>query len=210
MPPDPKHDPLLYLEATLRFTFPGGDVVSGGPKYGDIFNVGVGGGVQVDYLWKLTRALYLGAYLEVDVDSFGGKTTTDSFGDTLKPDTMTTFRILGGIKAREEFAPDGRFFFEEFLGLGANRYPSVQGTLTSGGTVTTGELFASGTTVAFDLGLTVGWNVSPQVGLFLSVVVEVNGGPGEGKDLVFVSSTGSTTPGVMVNAGVNLGVNIRF
>jgi len=206
----PERETLLYLEATLRLTIPGGDVVSGGPRYGDLFNLGVGGGVEFDYLWKLSRILYLGPYVELDVDSFGGTRWTDSFGDTLKPDSMTTFRILGGVKAREELGPAGHFFVEEFLGLGAIHYPSVTGTLNSGGVVTTGEVFGSRTTVAFDLGIKVGWNITPQVGLFLSIVVEINGGPSTGNDIVIVGTTGSTSPGIMVNTGLNLGIDFRF
>jgi hypothetical protein len=210
----PQKDPgtwnLLYLEVALRFTIPGGDVVSGGPKYSDIFNVGVGVGAQFDYLWRLSRTVDLGIYAEVDFDSFGGSTSTDGLGNTIKPETMNTIRILAGGKIRENFGVANRFFAEQFLGLGANVYPSVKGTLTSGGVETTGELFASKTAVAFDLGINIGWEASSQVGFFLGVTLEINGGPGEGKDLIFVSSSGSSTPGVMINTGINLGVNIRF
>jgi hypothetical protein len=204
------HENLLYVEAALRLTFPGGDVISGGPRYGDLFTTGIGGGAQFDYLWKMSRTVYLGAYLEVDFDSFGGTTATDSFGNTIKPDTMNTFRILVGGKLREDLGAEGHFYAEQFLGVGANVYPSVKGTLTSGGVESTGELFGKKTAVAFDLGINVGWDVSRQVGLFLGFSVEINGGPGQGADFVFVSITGSSTPGIMVNAGINLGVNLRF
>jgi hypothetical protein len=201
---------LTYIEASVRFTVPGGTMVSGGGvKYGDLFDVGVGGGLQFGYLWKLSRTVLLGAYFEADYDSFAGTATTDSFGNTLKPDTMNTFRTLVGVKVREEFGSGARFFGEQYLGLGANFYPSVKGTLTTGGASSNGEFLSSKTAVAFDLGANIGWSVSPQVDLFLGFAIEVNGGPGEGKDIVIVS-TGSSRPGTMVNTGINLGLNIKF
>jgi len=201
---------LFYLGAAFRLTFPGGDVVSGigGPKYSDLFSDGVGVGIQGDYLWRLTKSVLFGAYLEVDFDTFAGASTTDSFGTTLKLESMSTPRVLVGAKVREEFGREARFFSEQFMGFGANFYPSVKGTL-SGASTGSGEFFGQKTSLAFDVGVNLGWDVTAQLALVLGFELEVNGGPGKGRDLVIVSS-GSSTPQTMVNGGITLGMNIRF
>jgi len=203
---------LFYLEAAARFTFPGGDVVSGGgsPGYGDFFNTGVGVGLQADYLWRLSPSAFLGAYAEVDIDTFGGSSVTDSFGTTVSPDSMTTYRALIGVKARQEFGSGTRFYFEEYLGLGVTLYPSVNATISGNGMSGSGQLFSSKTNFAFDLGANFGLAVARQVDLFVGIAVGINGGPGKGNDIVIVSNTGSSTPGDMVNASVTLGVNVKF
>jgi hypothetical protein len=200
----------LIFGAALRLTFPGGDVVSGtgALKYGDLFSTGVGVAFHGDYLWRLSRSVLFGAYLEVDYDTFAGASSTDSFGTTLKSGNMNTPRVMVGAKVREEFGRGGAFFSEQFMGFGAIFYPSVQGTL-SGATTGSGELFAQKTSFAFDLGFNIGWDMNEHLGLVLGFELEVNGGPGQGKDLVIVSS-GSSTPQTMVNAGITLGLNVRF
>lgn len=201
---------LLYVEAAARFTFPTGDVVSGGPKYGDLFGTGVGVGLQADYLWRLSRSITLGAYVEFDYDSFQGSSTTDSFGTTLKPDRMSTYRAMLGAKLREDFGPGPHFYLEEYMGFGANFYSPVNATLSGNGMDGSGQLFSAKTSFAFDFGANFGWALAPHVDLFLGLAVAVNGGPGTGRDIVIVSNTGSTTPGPMVNAQITLGVNFGF
>jgi hypothetical protein len=208
-----QRDPVeafTYLQAALRFTFMGGEVTPGsGVNYGDLFSTGIGGSIQGGHLWRLSKTILFGPYLELDLDSFGGKSSTDSFGDALKPDSMNTLRMLGGAKIREEFGSGARFFGDQYLALGVIHYPSVGGTLTSGGITSTGNLFSSKTVAAFDLGADIGWAPSSLIDLFFGFVLSINGAPGEGKDLVIVG-TGSTRPGTPVNFGLNLGVTFKF
>jgi hypothetical protein len=203
---------LFYLEAAARFTFPGGDVVSGGssPKYGDFFGTGAGAGLQADYLWRLSRSVFLGVYVEFDIDRFGGSSVTDTFGTTVRPDSLTMYRALVGAKVREDFGTAAHFYSEQYLGFGVNVYRPVNATISANGMEARGELFSARTTFAFDLGINFGVNVSHQVDLFVGVAVGVNGGPGNGKDIVVVSDSGSTTPGDMVNASLTVGLNIKF
>jgi hypothetical protein len=212
VPKGARPDTLLYGAATLRFTFPGGKVASeaeNGKIYGNFFDTGIGFGVQVNHLWRISPTLDLGPYIEVDYDTFGGLLSTNGIDTVFKPDTMSTLRTLMGAKIRNEWGSDGTWFGECFLGIGAIFYPSVNATTIDPAGDGRGELFSSKTAFALDLGGNLGLVVSSRFDLLICLMLEINGGPGQGKDISFTTS-GSRRPGTMINGGLNFGVNVHF
>src|SRR5439155_5446107 len=81
-----------HLRASLallgRVSIPGnGDVsTDGGITYQDIFNAGIGASLEGDVLLATGGGLLLGGYASIGYDVFGGRSSTDEFGNNLDVD----------------------------------------------------------------------------------------------------------------------------
>ncbi|HXX94086.1 MAG TPA: hypothetical protein VEN81_10655, partial [Planctomycetota bacterium] len=81
-----------------RASIPGdGRVSQASLAYSDLFNVGGGVGLEGALMMPVGGGVELGGYLSGTYDSFGGKSATDDFGNTIDPDPLRVSTvILGG------------------------------------------------------------------------------------------------------------------
>jgi hypothetical protein len=95
--------------------------------YDDLWTEGIGFSVEADFLGAVGRSWKLGGYISVGFDSYGGDADTDSGGDPLEVDTLTTSHVMLGFKVA--LAPNGGFYFDARVGFGAVFYAETEGTL---------------------------------------------------------------------------------
>ena len=197
------------LQAGARFTFPGGAISGiGSVGYHELLGTGIGAELQGARLWRVSRRVSLGAYLEADEDFFpGGGRIPGLFGTTVKTQSSSAFRLLGGAKIREEFGAS-HFYSEQMLGFGAIFHSGIRGDVSNG--MNDAELFARTVRFGMDVGATIGLSVSRQWETFVTLAMQLNGGPGEGRDIAIIAPNFSGNANTQLNFGVTLGLNIRF
>jgi hypothetical protein len=167
-------------------------------EYDDLFKSGFGLGVEGSLLW-LRSDWYLGGYLAIGWETYGGKSATDDIGDTLEADDLGVVTVMAGFKALRSLGSG--FHGEANLGIGAVRYLETGGTLTLSGTPIDVDLFPASTVFAFDVGVRVGYSVG-RFTADLGLGVRLQGAPDTGDLDLDVSS-----PSV---GYLELGVGITF
>jgi hypothetical protein len=208
--PDDRAIPLDSVDLSLRLVFPGGSVtgIGGGPKYRRLFDTGTGLGVAGDYFFKVSPQFKIGPYVEIAYDSFGGGSVKDLFANTIDVDSMATFRVLGGAKAREPLGQDSAFYLEQDTYVGAVIYPDVGGTTSAGPNDL--ELFKGATGFCMGLELGAGWRAGSRVDLFFGTGIEIAGGPDKGENLGILTLNSSKDPENLLNTMIRFGATIRF
>jgi hypothetical protein len=183
-----------------RFSVLGGTVDPDIPAhYNDLFKNGLGFMVEGTLLWPVGRKWHLGPYLSVGWDSYDGKSDTDSFGDTLAPDTMDMTTFLVGVRSVYDLGQ--HFSWDGHMGFGAAHSSAVDGVITLSGVPMDVRVFKPTTVFAWDLGTRFAYQAGPVV-LDAGIGVRVQGAPGNA-DLDFNSSA-------IAEFEVEFGVGVRF
>jgi hypothetical protein len=193
------------LTLSVRESFPlGGDVeTSGTTGYDDIFNPGTGLSLEGDLMFCMDPYWRIGGFLSFGWDRFPGKSDTDIYGDSLKPDAMQIYTILVGFKSHQEFGAG--FFWEGSIGLGAAIYNDVNATFVISGVPHEGvELFQSSAAFAFDLGARFGYG-TPSFAAMFGLGYRIQGGPDRGRDV-----TSYVDPEPLATLSIDLSVRIIF
>jgi hypothetical protein len=183
-----------------RVSLPSGTVESQIPlHYNDLFGTGYGFSVEGSALFPIGPKWHLGPYLSVGWDSFGGKTFTDSTGDTLTPDRLTDLTVLVG--ARSLLDLGHHFGWEAHVGLGAASTSAVDAVFVTGGVPLDTQLFKSSTVFAADFGTRFTYDVG-QVFFQVGLGVRTQSSPKE-SDFAFNS-------GPLTTVEFEFGAGIRF
>jgi hypothetical protein len=167
--------------------------------YGDLFKSGLGLSVEGSLLWHIGPKWHLGPYLSLGWDGYDGKSSTDDFGDTLKPDSMALTTFLVGARALLEIGPQAQL--DLHMAFGATHYGKVDGVLTLSGVPFDVVVFGSSTKFAFDFGSRFNL-VSGPVFFDAGIDIRSQAAP-DNVDFTFDS-------GPLVTFGIEFGVGVRF
>jgi hypothetical protein len=187
-----------------RASFPSdSDVTRDGVTFAELFDPGLGFGVEADLLTVVDREWSVGGYLSVGWDRFDGVRNVDDFGDTLEPDSMDLLTVLAGAKILGQFDPF--FFWEGRMGLGWVHYDAVKADFILGGTrFPDQEFLKASDRLAFELGGRIGMGTQ-HFAVDFGMGFRVMGGPGRGKD-----TTNFIDPDPLVTFILELGLMLRF
>lgn len=201
--------PRFSIALDGRAVFTGGGLFGiGGPTYHDLYGDGLGAGLEVDALWRMSPKVQIGAYVQVDADGFdSGKEIDGLFGTTVEPRRTQTFRVVAGAKLREDFHGDSGFFAEQFAGFGAMVYSDLDGTLSSGGKV---ELLNGATLPTGELGGRFGYAFARESEVFFGIAFEISSGPRRGADLDVIAPGSSGGTEALLAFALQVGVRLRF
>jgi hypothetical protein len=209
----------LTLGAQARVSLPFGEadqgtiIISGNTvfientiDYSELFNVGTGFTLEADLMFRPLappevapryRPTDLGGFVAFEWDSYGGSSTRDQTGTTIRPDALRIPSVFVGVKGAgwvyEHFFGDLRF------GLGAVHYPSLKADFAPGGR---GELFAESWEFAMEIRMHFGWKLGP-LGLVFGMGGRLLTPPSPG-------SQSSLDPGILFTLDFDVGAEIGF
>src|SRR5579862_4887445 len=188
----------------LRNTLPSGNAVQN-VRWGDLVSGGIGVDVQYAELWRASSWVYGGWYADVNIDSFGGRTSSQTDPTTglaaeFRTDRLNTADLEFGGRLRQNF---NGFHIDENVGVGAVMYMKEDVANRSTG-IDKLEFIKSSVNYMFDFGIRVGAPVGKNVELNLGLAFQVNGAPDAGKDF----STLNFRP--MQNLVLGLSLDIGF
>jgi hypothetical protein len=195
----------ISIDVIGRASFADGVIVddpfAGDLLFSDIFDPGVGLGIEGNLLYNLHPDWQAGGYVSFGVDWYNGVRAFDEFGNSLEPETLTVETGFVGLKAVDRLWP---FWWSGQVGLGFAHYESVDATEVVGGVARRGELLGSATRVAFELTGRAGFGERGVAG-FLGIGFRVQGGPDRGAD-----AAPEVDPDVLVAFLLELGLDLRF
>jgi hypothetical protein len=184
------------LTVGLRNTLPGGEAFDS-VRWGDLVSGGIGVELQYGYLWRASSWVYGGWYAGLDVDSFGGRTSTQG-GLEIRTDRLNTANVVFGGRLRQNF---NGFHVDENVGLGAVIYMKQEFAVRSLG-IDNLELIKSSVNYLVNFGVRVGAPLSKNTELNLGLAYQVNGAPDEGKDFTGkFKSMGNVIVGLSLDFG---------
>jgi hypothetical protein len=167
------------LSFSVRTTLPGGEAFQG-VRWNDIISGGIGLGVEYSSLYQASSWIYGGWFVGLGIDSFGGRTLTDSLsGDEIRTDRLNMADLEFGGRLRQNFKG---FHVDESVGVGGLFYMK-QEFADRTQDLDKLELIKSSATYMFDVGVRLGAPVGKDVELSLGAFYRVNGAPSHGKDV---------------------------
>jgi hypothetical protein len=170
--------------------------------YPDLFQPGVRIGLEGSVLFP-SGAARVGVIVGLDRYSFDGRTFTDDVGDTLRPDTMELFTVLGGVRFVMPVAP--HWLVDTHAGLLLVHYDAVDAVFNVGGVEFAGqELFAATNTGGFDMGGRIAYDFG-RVTLDLGFGLLMLGPPRRGADV-----TSAVDPMPPLGVYLEVGVTATF
>lgn len=184
------------LSVLARFAVPDGDLGDG--DYDDVWDLGIGIGVELDYLVKADPAWSFGPYAGVDVERFAGQEETVG-GARLDADDLTILNVMFGLKGAARVDP--AFLLESRLGVGFSHFFSTDGEIDGGASI---ELLGASTEIAGETGLRAVFTPGSALKLVFGGGVRLRGSAEEGED------ASPLDPGSMLEYVLELGVGLRF
>jgi len=164
------------LTVGLRNTLPGGQAFDD-TRWGELVSGGIGLQLEYGYLWRASSWVYGGWYAGLDVDSFGGRSSTEG-GLEIRTDRLNTANVVFGGRLRQNF---NGFHVDENIGIGAVLYTKQEFAIRNLG-VDNLELIKSSDNYLVNFGVRVGAPLSKNVELNLGLGYQINGAPDEGDD----------------------------
>ena len=169
-------DGYSQFSVGLRNSLPTGEAFQG-VKWDDLISGGIGLQLQYSDLYRSNSWVYTGWYLGVNIDSFGGRSSTVQ-GVDIRTDRLNMANLEFGLKVRQNFQG---FHLDEHLGVGAAMYMKQEVDIRNGGPEGL-ELIKSSVNYLFDVGVRFGAPIGKDVELALGVSYQMNGAPSEGDD----------------------------
>ena len=173
-------DSYDHFSVGLRATLPTGEALDG-INWDDLVGGGIGLQLQYQALWRANSWNYGGYFFGVDVDSFGGRTSTLNAGGasaTVRTDRLNMAAVEFGGMLRQNF---NGFHVDEHVGVGALIYMKQELDVRNGGAEGL-ELIESSVTYLFDIGVRIGAPIGKNTEMSLGVSYQLNGAPSEGED----------------------------
>jgi hypothetical protein len=174
-----------YSELTvgLRNSIPTGDAFDN-VRWGDLVSGGIGLEIQYGYLWRANSWCYGGWFAGLNIDSFGGRSSTLVDPTTgasidIRTDRLNVADLEFGARLRQNTGSG--FHVDEHVGVGAAIYMKQQVDIRNGGASGL-ELIKSSVSYLLDVGVRVGAPLGKDVELGLGIAYQVTGAPSEGKD----------------------------
>lgn len=183
------------LALITRFGVPDGDLGAG--DYDDVFDLGIGLGLELDYLMDADLGWSFGPYAGVDVERFDGQEETVG-GARLDVDDLTILNVLFGLKGALRVDP--AFLLELRLGVGFSRFFSVDAELEGGPSI---DFFDASTEIAGETGLRAVFSPGPALKLEFGGGFRLRGSAEEGEGAPL-------NPGSMLEYVLELGIGLSF
>lgn len=192
------------LPRSLQDEFPRGSVslvqrfaVPDGGDYEDVFDLGLGVGLELDYVVPAGTGWGFGPYAGVDVLRFSGE--EENFdGVVVDADDLTILNALFGIKSVVRI--DAAFLIEARLGVGFSHFFSTDASIEGGPDI---ELLDASTEIAGEAGFRAVFEPGGGIRLSFGAGARLRGGAEEGRDAPI-------HPGTMAEYVLDLGVGISF
>ncbi len=165
----------------LQNTIPGSKAFDD-VRWSELISGGVGLDLEYSRLWRQNSWIYWGYYGSLQIDSFGGKKSTqfDSASSTfvdIRTDRLNMGGLLVGTRLRENFSG---FHMDQSVGIGASMYMKEKIDVLGGASGL--EFIKSSVNYAAEIAARIGAPLGKSIDLNLGVGMRFNGAPDEGKD----------------------------
>jgi hypothetical protein len=176
-------DVYSNLTVGLETTIPGGDAFAN-TRWSELISGGIGVDLEYSRLWRENSWVYCGYFAAVNLDSFGGRSSTQFNVTTGSNIDIRTSRMnmagvtLGG-RVRENF---NGWHMDQSVGLGAAIYTKQEIDVLGTGPSNL-ELIKSSVNYSAMVEARIGAPLGKDVELNLGIGYRVNGAPQEGKDV---------------------------
>lgn len=173
----------VYSEFTVgvQNTIPGSKAFDD-VRWSELISGGIGLDLEYSRLWRQNSWVYLGYFGSLQIDSFGGKRSTQfdeataSFFD-IRTDRLNMGGLIVGGRIRENF---NGFHMDQSVGVGASIYMKQELDVMGGAEGL--EFIKSSVNYAAQISARVGAPLGKNIDLNLGVGLRFNGAPDEGKD----------------------------
>jgi hypothetical protein len=197
-------DVYSNLTVGLETTIPGGDAFAN-VRWSELISGGVGLDLEYSRLWRENSWVYCGYFVGLNLDSYGGRSSTQfNQGTSTFIDVRTSRMNMAGVtvggRIRENF---NGWHMDQSAGLGAAIYTKQEVDILGTGPDNL-ELIKSSVNYTALIEARVGAPLGNDVELNLGVGYRINGAPQEGKDF-----TGTKFKS-MSNLVIGLSLDIGF
>lgn len=173
----------VYSDVTvgIETSIPGGKAFED-TRWSEIISGGIGLDLEYSRLWRENSWVYLGYFTALNIDSFGGKKSTqfDPASSTFVDIRTSRLNMAGlqvGARLRENFSG---FHMDQSVGVGASVYTKQEVDIMGGAQNL--ELIKSSVNYATSIAARIGAPLSKSCELNFGVGIRWNGAPDEGKD----------------------------